>query len=390
MDVVRADAPKSGFTAAADTGLLGDFPAAAGEADAGRIAGADMTLLEEIPMGTSLAGTPVAFFDEQPRGPIPFACNRQVRDPVGMWYAARKQRGQDDRMWFALYRDGLPAPQWYTCSHRFSDGVGAFALLLKEKNLESQPLPRGRETAPPEWREVWRERNAAPHGNVKVDWKWLDGSLRACGSHDPVSILLDANQTQVIEAAAAAAGVSSAVWLMWTADRALRQTLARPGSITGWVFPVNLRGAIRSVDDYANHSSGFIVTLDEGADADDCRLQVRERFQRHEHWRQWLMLTLGRWVGQRVVNLLYRLAEPAPGRYVGSYSNLGEWNVPGIDGLCCNAPGSAAYPVAVGTMLCNGRRSLSCRLHPVIGGYTGPAIEFLKVWREIATGRRPG
>lgn len=386
MDMMRADALNSGFTGEADPGLVVGSPAVAGESDAG--SSADWTLLEDMPMGTSLAGTPVAFFDEQPRGPIPFACNRQVSDPVGMWYVARKQRGQDDRMWFGLYRDGKPAPQWHTCSHRVSDGLGALALLLREKNLPVPPLPRGRETAAPDFREIWRQRNTAPQGNTRVEWKWVDESLRACTSHDPVAILLDAEQTRAIEDAAAAAGVSSALWLMWTADRALRQTLARPDSVTGWIFAVNLRGAIRAADDYANHSSGFVLTLDEGADAEDCRIQVRERFQRHEHWRQWHLLTLGRWVGQRVVNLLYRFAEPAPGRYAGSYANLGEWNVPGLDGICCSAPGSAGYPVAAGTVLCNGRRTLSCRLHPVIGGYAGPAIEFLKVWRAIATGKR--
>ncbi|MDF2446118.1 MAG: hypothetical protein K0S46_1354 [Moraxellaceae bacterium] len=336
-------------------------------------------------MNTPLAGMPSAFFDNQVRPPVVIAGNRKVWDPVGMWYAARKQRGQDDRMWFGLYRQGGLGPQWHTCSHRHCDGIGAIALLLKEQRLPGVPLPQGRDATPPEWRELWRGRNAAPPTNVNQQWKWLDPSLRSCSSHSPVSMLLDTDQTLAIEEAAAAAGVSSTVWLLWTADRALRATLALPESVNGWIYPVNLRGAVRGVDEFANHCSGLVLTIDKGADAEDCKLQIRERFERHEHWRQWLLLTLGRWIGQRGVNLLYRLAEAAPGRYAGSYSNLGEWNVPGLEGISVSAPGSAAYPVAVGTVLCNGRRTLSCRLHPVIGGYTGHAIEFVKVWRELAT-----
>lgn len=344
---------------------------------------------EDNKMNNSLAGMPPSFFENQARRPLVIARHRQVPDPVGMWYAARLRRGQDDRMWFGLYREGSLAPQWHTCSHRHCDGIGAIGLLLREQKLPGMPLPLGRDTSPPDWRRLWRERNAAPPTRVDMQWKWLDPSLRACASHAPVSVLLDTDQTLAIEEAAAAAGVSSTVWLLWTADRALRATLAQPQSVTGWIYPVNLRGAVRAADEFANHCSGLVLTLDQGADAEDCKLQIRERFERHEHWRQWLLLTLGRWVGQRGVNLLYRMAEAAPGRFAGSYSNLGEWNVPGLDGITASAPGSAAYPVAVGTVLCNGRRTLSCRLHPVIGGYTGHAIEFLKVWRELATGARP-
>lgn len=339
-------------------------------------------------MSSALAGMPVEFSEHQEAQPVAFACDRRVPDPVGMWYVARAQRGQDDRMWFALYREGNRIPRWHTCSHRYSDGIGAISLLLREQQLPGLPLPRGRDAAPPDWRTLLGRRDTAPQRNIDLQWKRLDVSRRASPGHAPVSELLDAAVTAAIEEAAAAAGVTSTVWLLWTADRALRASLAQPQSVTGWVFPVNLRGAVRSVDEFANHCSGLVITLDQGGDAEDCKLQIRERFERHEHWRQWLLLTLGRWVGQRGVNLLYRLAEPAPGRFAGSYSNLGEWNVPGLDGLAACAPGSAAYPVAVGTVLCNGRRTLSCRLHPVIGGDAGRALEFLTVWRDFATGAR--
>jgi hypothetical protein len=339
---------------------------------------------EDNNMNNSLAGNPLTLFKDEVRAPVVVARSRKVYDPVGMWYAARHRFGYDDRIWFALYEHNRPNPQWHTCLHRNCDGLGAVALTLRERGYGDVHLPQSRETRIPDWRTLWQARRTTPPSVVDMQWRWLEPSLKNCGSHAPVSMLLDTDQTLAIEEAAAAAGVSSTVWLLWTADRALRATLASPDSVSGWIYPVNLRGAVRAADEFANHCSGLVLTLDRDGDAEDCKLQIRERFAHHEHWRQWVLLTLGRWIGQRGINLLYRISQSAPGRYAGSYSNLGEWNVPGIEGLAVTAPGSPAYPVAVGTVLCNGRRTLSCRLHPVIGGNPGCAIEFVKIWREFS------
>lgn len=334
-------------------------------------------------MNISLAESPLAIFDDEATVPGIVAASRQINDPVGMWYAARRRHGHDDRMWLALYGRHRAGPQWHTCSHRYCDGLGALALLLQEQGYASPRPLLGRETRMPDWRTLWRARRAAPD-YVDMQWLQLEPSLASCRSHAPVSVLLDVDQTLAIDAAAAAAGVSSTVWLLWTADRALRLTLATPESVAGWVYPVNLRGAVQAADEFANHCSGLVLTLDGRDDAAACKQQIRARFAQHEHWRQWRLLTLGRWVGQHGIDLLYRFAQAAPGRFAGSYSNLGEWNVPGIAGLAVTAPGSPAYPVAVGTVLCNGRRTLACRLHPVIGGNSAGAIEFVKIWRELS------
>lgn len=321
-------------------------------------------------------------FDDETHAPVPVLLSRRIADPVGMWYAARARHGIDDRMWFALYEGESRVPHWHTASHRYSDGLGALSLLLAERGFRSAPPPAGRPGTPPGWRELWRGARAERPARVALRWRWRDPSLAACAAHAPVSVLLSTEQTRAIDAAAAAAGVSPTMWLQWTADRALRATLADPDSVAGWLFPVNLRGSVAAPDAHANQCSGLTLRLGPDSTPPVVRQQVAEGFARHEHWRQWLLLNLGRWLGQRGVNLLYRLSRAAPGAWAGSYSNLGEWNVPGLAGIACTAPGSPAYPVAVGTVLCNGRRSLACRLHPVIGGNARRAIEFLTHWRE--------
>lgn len=306
------------------------------------------------------------------------------KDYVGMWYEARRRYDVDDTMWFGFYEPGETAPEWKRRSHRFSDGIGALALLLRERGHDSGPLPTSRQLAKPDWRTLWATRKPVEAPVPSIHWKHLAEEHHRHQSHVPVSLLLSVEQTQQIEHAARKAGISSTLWLLWTADRAARSTLADSHSVMSWVFPVNLRGAVECADPHMNHCSGLMVSLAEATSPQSLKQQISDRFARHEHWRQWYALTVGRYIGQWGVNLLYRLVRGRPGRYAGSYSNLGEWNVPGLDALTCSGPGSPAYPVAVSTVLCNGRRALACRLHPVIGGSSVKAIELLTLWRELA------
>lgn len=319
-----------------------------------------------------------------PLAPAPAAMTTNARDYVGMWYEARRRRGIDDHMWFGFYEAGESTPEWKRRSHRFSDGIGALSRLLLERGHDCGALPASRNMEKPDWRELRRTRQAvdAPVGTIR--WKHLDAGQQRSQSHVPVSLLLSREQTQKIDETAAAAGVSTTLWLLWTADRTARSLLADSGSVMSWVFPVNLRGAVDCGDPHMNHCSGLMVTLAESTAPTSLKSQVSARFARHEHWRQWFGLTLGRYIGQTGINILYRLVSGSPGRHTGSYSNLGEWNVPDLDGITCSAPGSPAYPVSASTVLCNGRRTFACRLHPVIGGSSERSIEFLTLWRELS------
>lgn len=337
-------------------------------------------------MSNLTMGLAPLFGDEtQSQPPVAVLRSREIRDPVGMWYSARARFGIDDRMWFGLYEEGARTPRWHTCSHRHSDGLGALPLLLRERGYRSGPPPQGRPEAMPHWRELWRSWRGTPAATpLAMRWRDVDETLASCPGHGPVALLLTAAQTAAIDRAAAAAGVSSTVWLQWTADRALRRTLAEADSLAGWIFPVNLRGNVRAPDAHANQCSGLTLRLGPDATPATVRQQISAGFARQEHWHTWLLLNLGRWVGQAGVNFLYRLSQARPGTFAGSYSNLGEWSVPGLEGMVGVAPGSPAYPVSVATLLCNGRRTLGCRVHPVVGGDARRAIEFLRAWRELS------
>lgn len=309
------------------------------------------------------------------------------KDYVGMWYTARLQQGFDDKMLFGVYKKFKSTPIWYSLSHQHYDGIGAMADKIAP--LSGYPptdgMPQGRDTRPPSIN-AWRKANKLPLHAPKAEQKWrhLLPELQADKAPMPNHYLLSKDDTLQADAAAEAAGVNTTVWLLWTADRALRQHLVEPDTVTSWVYPVNLRGATRSKRESMNQCGGFMITISQNMSATDVYAQVKNRLTRLEHWKQWWLMNIGRWVGQAGVNLIYRLLNNQPGQFTGSYSNIGSWHVPVLTGLIAAAPCAPSYPVSISTAACSGRRSLSVRLHPVVNQDEQVSKALLSSWRDLA------
>lgn len=330
---------------------------------------------------------------------------RSETDYIGMWYQARLRMGIDDRMWLGIFdTPELEGLNWYRISHRFYDGLGAFSLCFSARGIAHELPVHTRLPMPPlskiagQWCAQFFAasrfcRRKEPVANVR--WRYLQQRQPDSGTGDaaPVVGLLSQEETLRIEQCARAAQVRVSVWLLAVADSVAREQLLQPDCVSSWVYPVNLRGAISLPEPEMNHCSGLMLTLPPQVSPLALARQVSRRFFRGEHWRQWWLLNLGRWLGQGGINMLMRVLARTPGRHTGSYSDLGNWQLPGITALCCSAPGSPAYPLAVATVLCNGRRSLSCRVHPVIladADSAAASARFVQRWRELAQQPCPG
>lgn len=316
-----------------------------------------------------------------------------ARDLVGMWYLARLHAGIDDGIWLGFAEQDGPL-SWRRVPHRGADGMGALYGLLQERGYRGGDLPCCRETRAPGLGELLararRHPVAARPGAPR--WRHADTDAIAAGDQPPAACFLSTTERAALRAAAAAEGVSENHWLLWCLDRATRYVLAGESGTHPWVFPVNLRGAVRQGDARMNHCSGVLLRLDGSDDAAAAQAQARARLSAGEHWRTWQWLTLGRWVGQPGINLLYRLAAPAAGRHAGSWSHLGSWPLPGMQapdgcrlaGVAVTAPGSPAYPVSGGVVEWRGRLSLAVRVHPLLAGRGPAALQLLEHWRQRA------
>jgi len=336
------------------------------------------------PLHTSIAASASATPYVIPLGEI----HPPGTDYVGMWYTARRVYGVDDRMLYGTFEKGGAQPQWYSASHRYYDGIAGIAMTLQAKGVAfPDGLPKGRDKVAPTLGELWKAARLPLNAPApKLSWRNLAPELARAPAALPVTVLLDIPESDAVEICAKRAGVSSTVWLLWTADRAVRELLFTPDAVLPWIYPVNLRGVVQCERESMNHCGGFAVTIAHGMSAVDVREQVSARLARLEHWRQWFLLSLGSWVGQRGINLLYRLTRPKPGKFAGSYSNVGSWSAPAIDGLTGSAPGSPGYPVCITTMVCNGRRGIAIRLHPVVDKDGTAAVRVLARWREVMLG----
>ncbi len=309
-------------------------------------------------------------------------------DYVGLWYEARLKYGIDDQMLFGIYESGAESPRWYRYSHRFYDGLGALSLLMKTRGLHfPDGLPKGRDTHVPSLLELLRAARkplAAP--SLQIRWKALQPFRETETSHMPVTLLMTPEETARVEQCAKDAGVRSTFWLFWAGDRAAREALFGEGAVMPWLYPANLRGAVRCARDTMNQASAVTVHLADETSPAALREQVTTRLERLEHWRMWFMVNIGKLIGRRGVHWLYRQVATPPGRFAGSYTNLGVWDAPNTDGVICSSPCSHGYPVSLNTILCNGRRALAIRLHPVVAGDGELAARVLRRWKEIVCG----
>ena len=311
-------------------------------------------------------------------------------DYVGLWYEARLKYGIDDQMLFGIYEPGAAFPRWYRYSHRFYDGLGALALLMKTRGLYfPDGLPKGRDTHVPSVLALIKaSRKPVKAPALDVRWQTLQPERSMDPSHMPVTMLLSPEETDQIEAVAKSHGVRSTFWLFWAGDRAARDILFAPGATVPWLYPVNLRGAVKCERDSMNHASAVTVHLSDASTPADLREQVTTRLERLEHWRMWFIVNMGRVIGRRGVHWLYRRIATPAGKFAGSYTNLGAWDAPATDGVICSSPCSHGYPVSLNTIVCNGRRALAIRLHPVVAGDGDLAEKVLNRWKEILCNKK--
>ena len=200
------------------------------------------------------------------------------------------------------------------------------------------------------------------------------------------STLFSAAQTLALTVHARERGVSLATLVFWALHRMVMHDLA-DGDGGRWLYPVNLRGALNLGDDERNHVGGFYVPLRRDVSPEQIQRELRRRLRNADHWWLWHQARYACWLGQPVINRIYRSILMRPG-HLGSFSSLGEWQLdfhgsalpPGTRIAPCG-PGSPNHPVANGIVVCNGELIMSLRLDPVLGRTDAERDACLARWR---------
>lgn len=324
--------------------------------------------------------------------PVPsrVASPPRLPDPGGLAFRELEALGERAAMRFARVAGG--AVEWVDVPHCSYDGIGGLAELLRARGVDVGPLPTLALTRRPGLlRTLWAALRHDPGGERRalVRWSRFDGAARPTGAASPPALrLLDEDDTARLEGRARAAGASPNSLLLAALD-ATTASLVREPAPGLWLMPVNMRGAVASTRDTANHSSFLPVTVAPGAPAEAVHAEVRRLLAAQVHWAAWAQaVVLPRWVSGPRYTKFVQTYHARPGHpWRGAFSNLGRWDQDaGADGWAVCPPVAKTVPLAAAAVTCRGRLALTLDLHPVLQTDAGEVEALLDGWVERALG----
>lgn len=262
--------------------------------------------------------------------------------------------------------NGKEEVEWHFVSHIECDGIGGFARILRERGIELEKLPDTKHPcrgviAP--LLKLWRDSRKAMKCAVRADWIGLGGGTRipaAAAWH-----LFTADETLEMLNLCRASGVTVNSFLLKHLDHAIRPGIAQPKARIRWLVPVNLRGDIRFDDDTANHVSCVETCIAPDDSAETIQADILHRLKRGEHRANHLLFMTGGLLSHEAkVDLLGKERAKRKGN-IGSFSNLGVWNVSGAsdDGWVFCPPVVAGQLLGAGCVTFQGRLGLAIQGH---------------------------
>lgn len=320
-------------------------------------------------------------------------------DWVGHWFRLMQDRGFE-----MINRYGcVTGPtdddvEWHLLPHWEFDGVGAFVHLLRQKGIDpSIPTlpPRRRGSG---WGLRWLTMIRGIISYLKVVpihaalWKRLEvvaGLRREAGQTGLcVYRILSPEETRRLIERARALNVSVHSHLHWSVAETVKGELQEGTGPHLWMVPVNMRGAVRKSPDTSNHQSLVWVDTGIARAAKDIDRQLEKRFGEAIHWGAWLVLNLGRLIGEKGMKRLLDRVERIGDRWVGTFSNLGAWKIesgPWIGFV----PVSRSSPLGASCVTVNDRMSLMLQAQPEICGDRATLERWLARWAAHALDAPP-
>jgi len=309
-------------------------------------------------------------------------------DPGGL--AFEELAGLGERTDIRFGRITGEAVDWVDTPHARCDGLGALARLLR-RDGHTVALPTLSPSRRPGFlRTLWAILRHDPGAERRpcVPWRRFEGAKAPAGpASRPAWRLLQAEASARIEAAAEARGVSGNSLLLSALDRAAAPRLVREPQPSLWLMPVNMRGAVKIERDTQNQSSFLPVAVPRDGEPEAVHGEVRRLLSAQVHWAAWAVaVVLPRWVSRARYSAYVKKYHARPGHpWLGTFSNLGAWDVPdGRDGWVFAPPTARTVPLAAGAITLRGRLGLALDAHPVLDLPPGELFELLDAWIDAA------
>lgn len=287
-------------------------------------------------------------------------------DWMGRWYLLLKERGENDCPSLGKVNLKTKDVEWYHFSHADMDGIGALVKFYRQKNIILTNLPALKESRPPFFLECLRIfwHLFFQIKNITPQWKEHNWGLVPKDLHQLSWIILSPLETVQIEEYCRNNKIAENAFFMNVISQVLLNelTINREGT---WTLPINLRPLLKRQDITSNHSSGMLVSIKNTDTAKDTHRQIKDKFLKKEHWGIWWIHQIGKIVG--LTGMRHISKRNAKKTFLlGSFSNLGKWEIPPNDIWVGAAPGSKNFPIGIMIMKANGHISFSLKIHPFI------------------------
>jgi hypothetical protein len=307
----------------------------------------------------------------------------KARDPIASWFIAAQEVGEYIGIRFGRIPQGTDDVEWTFLPHTEFDGIGGLAELLRRRGARVERLPQIKYPVAPSRFSLVRALPAYVKPRHPVKWALREhGPARTNCPQPPSAVawhVFNEEATTQVRRVCRKAGYTVNSFLLKHLTKAIRPFLEDQSSVVPWMIPVNIRGKVDRGRDTDVHTSYVGVKVQSYQTVHDIHRNVYAALARGEHWANWQMYLLGRFITARMRRYLVATGLGASQWNLGSFSNLGDWDADGeiTQADCLGAwlfcpPVFRAMKVGAGCATFQNRLSLMVQTHPDLT--TDPAV----------------
>jgi hypothetical protein len=315
-------------------------------------------------------------------------------DPIAAWFVAAEELGEYIGIRFGHLAPGATKPEWLFLPHTSFDGIGGLAEIFRHHGVLLDSLPQLRHPGDPSLWSVLRmlPTYLKPRRNVKLrpiqSVDEISTNLAQVGAPQAVAWhVFDEAFTAEIRRRSKRLGVTVNSLLLKNLTRAIRPFIDNPTAAVSWMIPVNIRGNQVKNINTAVPTSYVAVRVQSDETAQGIHRNIYAALARGEHWANWQMYVLGRFIGARMRRYLVSTGLGASQGCLGSFSNLGDWD-PGrkIDQPDCRGAWLFCPPVlrimklGAGCATFQNQLSLTLQIHPDLTRDEQVAQKWIQNW----------
>ncbi len=319
-------------------------------------------------------------------------------DGLGAWLSSIEDSGEFIGIRFGRIKSTQNEPEWFFLPHSHFDGIGGFAHLLRNRGYPHLlQLPQIKFKKRPSSCDLIQHslhycisqfKRTATARLKKETPIHPQKSLSSLPAQSVAWKTYNRATTQSLLSKARANGVTLNSWLLTALDRGIRHSLDHPHGPVSWLIPVNMRGGIQLPMDTDNHASLVDIIISPFEPAAGIHRQIHHKLHDSKHWLFWHFIQKTAALGERTRQAILRKAQSHSKReWLGSFSNLGAWNLLPIDGgaqtnedwLFC-PPVAKNLPLGAGCVSFNGKLSLTLQIHPDYASNPKTAESLLNHW----------